>query len=347
MSPSAPVDAYLAELRGLLTGPRRQRRRLLAEVEDHLRCAVEAQVTGHASGGDDRAAARRAIERFGAAEETAAAHARRLAAEPVRGLAVLVGFATALFVALFAAATQVPSVAAGLPARAVAGGLAGGAGWIACQLVAGCAVLVLVRAARLRADGATSGALGQLHRAAGTIAGALTIVLLLDLAAFTRLPAGQGQHAALIFGLALAAAAATGVLWVALLRSASRARALARLAPEPPHDRGLAELRWALLALGGRLERFPVLGALASRALSAAAGVVVALGPRRVAAGCLAVAALVALGHLVGEGPATAGLLTTLLAAGAVLAAEAAVLGVLVVAFGRFLGLTAAGAAAS
>ena len=70
MGPGDPIDAYLAELAGYLEGPRRRRRRILREVGTHLRDAVDADARSHS---DPAAAARRAIERFGTARDTAGA----------------------------------------------------------------------------------------------------------------------------------------------------------------------------------------------------------------------------------------------------------------------------------
>src|SRR5207248_7739359 len=65
-----PIDAYLDELAAHLEGPRRRRRRILNEVGTHLKDAVEADAPAHS---DPVAAARRAIGRFGTAQQTAGA----------------------------------------------------------------------------------------------------------------------------------------------------------------------------------------------------------------------------------------------------------------------------------
>jgi hypothetical protein len=70
MRPEDPIDVYLDELAGYLEGSRHRRRRILDEVGTHLRDAVDADARTHS---DPVAAARRAIDRFGTAHQTAGA----------------------------------------------------------------------------------------------------------------------------------------------------------------------------------------------------------------------------------------------------------------------------------
>jgi hypothetical protein len=63
------IDRLVGELSSTLRGPRRARRRLLAEIDAHLRDAVSAEV---ARGVDEEHAAAQVIERFGDVRETSA-----------------------------------------------------------------------------------------------------------------------------------------------------------------------------------------------------------------------------------------------------------------------------------
>jgi hypothetical protein len=63
------IDRLVGELSTALRGPRRARRRLLAEIDAHLRDAVSAEI---ARGADEEHAAAEVIERFGDVRQTAA-----------------------------------------------------------------------------------------------------------------------------------------------------------------------------------------------------------------------------------------------------------------------------------
>lgn len=91
------IDDYLGELLERLQLPARRRRRILAEVEDHLACAA---ADLHAEGLDAEQAERAAIERFGPAHELAQTFleheaARRGMRAAQRGAFVVVGCAAA------------------------------------------------------------------------------------------------------------------------------------------------------------------------------------------------------------------------------------------------------------
>lgn len=73
---SAPVDAYLQTLAGLLRGPRRRRRQILAELRDGLNDATGALV---ADGKPAEEAQKEALTAFGSPKEVAAAFAGELA----------------------------------------------------------------------------------------------------------------------------------------------------------------------------------------------------------------------------------------------------------------------------
>jgi hypothetical protein len=63
-----PIGSYLRELKLELRVPGRARRRILAEVREHLLDAAEAELS---SGAEERVTAQRAVVRFGLAAETA------------------------------------------------------------------------------------------------------------------------------------------------------------------------------------------------------------------------------------------------------------------------------------
>jgi hypothetical protein len=93
------ITDYLAELIDVLELPARRRRRIVAEVEDHLQCTA-AEL--HANGLDVASAEREAIRRFGPARELAqafledeAARAGRAAGRAAAALAFLVLLVTA------------------------------------------------------------------------------------------------------------------------------------------------------------------------------------------------------------------------------------------------------------
>jgi hypothetical protein len=91
------IDEYLAELGRLL--PRRRRRRVLAETEEHLHDAARAC---RREGLDHRAAERLAVERFGTPESVAREVAAAYAIVEVRLASLLaVGAALALFLPLY------------------------------------------------------------------------------------------------------------------------------------------------------------------------------------------------------------------------------------------------------
>ena len=105
---SAIIDRYLSELDGCLVVPRRYRRRVLAEVADHL---IEVAEANQAGTGTDNSIAD-AVRRFGAAD--------RLAAEINAGWASARARRAPGF-AFLAGAGVLAGAMAGLPARAASG----------------------------------------------------------------------------------------------------------------------------------------------------------------------------------------------------------------------------------
>jgi hypothetical protein len=103
------IDAYLDRLDGELRLHRVPRRRLLAEVEDHLRECV-AEQTGDAGVAE---AERRAVERFGAAATVARSFARVVAATSARRSTYWLGLAFSTYAAacLVFAITAAPEFA--------------------------------------------------------------------------------------------------------------------------------------------------------------------------------------------------------------------------------------------
>lgn len=321
MTARDPIADYLRALDDELSLPRRSRARILAETEDHLRCAS-------ADLGDGAAA----IERYGspATVATSFAHARARAANG--RLAVGTAAAVLPFVVVFFLATQVPSVRAGAPAAAVANGVAGTLGWLTVQLAGVCFVLAIVRCWRLRCTPVpAAGTLRLAWRTAATATLATALTLVADVAAFTRMPAGQGQHAALIFGLVLAAIAGTAVAATQLILAARSVRSLARHVDEPATQDAFDDLGALANAIGDRIgittHRVAPLALVRRRPWAFAALSALAIG---LAAGA---------NHLIAEGAPPHGAAQAL----AVLLLIAAIEGTAVLAcyaaLGRFLGL--------
>ena len=106
MSGAPPeVERHLAEFETSLRVGRRERRRLLAEIRDHLLCACEDRAAEHH--GDRDAAARSAVQAMAdpvtmASQFNAAAHERRTEMLRKAGAVSLVGLAASAAVALAA-----------------------------------------------------------------------------------------------------------------------------------------------------------------------------------------------------------------------------------------------------
>ena len=191
------IDAYLADLDAALTaGSLRRRRRILAEAEDHLRCAAEA--------GDERAA----IAAFGPPELVA----RRFAEELAHAGAARATWAALAVVALFGAL-----VAAGSPGDAIP--------WFAAQIAVH--VCRAQRRARLASPPDTrvpAGKLRFVNRGVGVALGAVLVAAASDLATGNQV-AGAG-----LVGIAAVAAA------LVLAGARLRLRGLAAAADEPAAD---------------------------------------------------------------------------------------------------------------
>jgi hypothetical protein len=333
---ASSIESYLTELARALSGPRRHRRRVIAEARDHLWCATEAHVD---AGAPADAAQREAIARFGAPREIAAAHARRLARNAVAVAAMWSAVAAAAFVGLVVVTTQLGGVRDGVPARAIEGGAAGAVGWIAVQLVAACAAVTVVRVWLLRGEPAAhAGDLRLVQRGHALVLATVGVSLALDLDAFRRMPAGQGDGAEVVFGLALLAGAGWLAAAAGVVRAQRRVRALDRLAPrEAPTLDIVARLLDGVVGAATRVASMPIVGRLARPGASA---MVVAAGwyanPRGsrrgrqhlavVALACAAAAGFAtALAHLVAEGPSTHGLLSDVVVVGVLVAVEGTV----------------------
>jgi hypothetical protein len=347
MSEHPLVDEYLARLHRELRLPRRRRADVLAEAHDHLLCAVAALTRDGRSDGDG---AREAVARYGSAQVVAQSHARARSGRATARLAGGVAASIASFVALFAATTQVPAVQAGIPATAMTSGAAGVVGWIAVQLAVACGALTLIRCWRLRVLPAPrAGTLRLVNRSAATAVGAIGLSLVFDLAAFVRMPAGQGQHAELVFGLwSLTMAAITGAA-VQVLVAHRRLRWLERYGAEAAREDALDDIRETALAVLRLVAAAPIVGAPARVAERVVAGALAGRSPLaralrgrpwRFGAGCAVLVGLLAGGaHLVAEGFPADGVGVALLVVLIITAIEGAAVLACYALLGRFLGI--------
>lgn len=329
------IERHLAELEAALTVPARQRRRALAEARDHLLCAAEQH---RADGLDEDGAEAAAVRDHGPPALIARRYAETLAYGAAQ-LATVAGLAAVIaYAALCAVATQLSPVHASGPADALA--------WFAVQIALTCAALSTVRALRHRSDVAVpAGKLRLVNRGWAVALGAVLVSVTATLIdGYSDGATGSPWRTGLLVGtVTTALAAVTALAW--LLLSARRTAALARHADEPAGDDALADLQALVLAAAGR-----VLGpAGRERASSLAAGVarhpaVRALSLRAhpwrfcLLLACAAGAAMAA-AHLLGEGPATGGLLVTLLVGGVIVAIEAVAIVTSFALLGSFLGI--------
>jgi hypothetical protein len=327
------IEEYLAELDEALTVPPRLRRRVMLEARDHLLSSAEQR---REAGLGAEAAQAGAVADHG----PPATIARRYAEELAHGasqLATIVGLAAVLvYCALFAVGSQLAPAHASSPADAI--------GWFAVQIALTCAALSTIRALRHRGDSAiASGKLRLINRGWYVALGAVLVSVGADLVSGYS-GAGAAWRTGLLVATAMTAAGAVIAL-AGVLLSARRTSELARHADEPAGDDALDDLR--ALAVTS-LERLLPAGTVrrtrdgAARLASARAVRAVALRthPWRF---CLAVAvaagAAVAAVHVVGEGPATDGLLVTLLVSGILVAIEGiAIVGCFAL-LGSFLGI--------
>ncbi len=352
MTEHAPIDDYLARLGRELDLPRRPRADVLAEAQDHLLCAVAELRRG---GRSATAAAHEAVARFGSPQLVARGYARASSGRATARLGTGVCGSVGAFAALFAVTTQIPAVHAGTPATAVTSGAAGVVGSIAVQLALACGVLAVIRCRRVRGEPeCRSGALRLANRSAATALGAVGISLLIDVAAFVRMPAGQGQHAALVFGLVLAALAATAVALAQVLVARRRLRALERHGSEPASEDAFDDVRFAALAILDACAAAPIAGRLASavrplvaRTLGAGSPLARAAHshPWRFGAAVALLAGLLAGGaHLAAEGPPAAGVAVAALVVAIIATIEGAAVFGCYLLFGRFLAIRSPGA---
>jgi hypothetical protein len=347
MSGQRLIDAYLAALGDELALPRRMRERVVDEARDHLLCAV-ADLTREGRSQTD--AIREALARHGSAATVARSHARARSSRATARLAPGVVACVGSFGLLFAATTQVPAVQAGIPATAMTSGAAGVAGWIAVQLAGVCGALAVIRGRRLRGrPEPLAGTLRLVNRSAATALVAIGLSLLIDAIAFVRMPAGQGQYAALVFGLVLLSTATAGFTAAQTLVAQRRLRALERFGREPVGEDALDDLREAALAALRELERLPLAAPVAARAERAVAGVLAARSPvTRVLRGhpwrfgagvALLTGVLAGAAHLVAEGPPADGAAVALLVVAIIATIEGAAVFACYVLLGRFLGI--------
>ncbi|MBV8954511.1 MAG: hypothetical protein JO179_10255 [Solirubrobacterales bacterium] len=349
------IDDYLQELEATLRLPRRRRRRILAEVRDHLQ-STAAELRG--AGLDPQAAQREAIRRFGDAPALARTFAEDEATSAVRAA----GWTAVLLAALLVLAqANPPGLLTWTQGRFPAGLLAFVFGQVA-LLAAG---LTLVRVWRARLERETA----QTAPPAGGLGGTrLTLVLrgaqvvfvcvagTLICAVGVALSAASSPTPGVWISIALlgaGAVAGTIPLWRASHRASAAARVGAPLGASPEED-ALADIaalgsaafvrlerRWP--RLGGGRERISVwLGELRNRAPRLMAWVDLRRHPWRFAlAVALASGLALAVAHAVGEGgpPSLHELPTALVASLLIVAIEGAavLLGFLVL--GGFLGI--------
>jgi hypothetical protein len=345
------IDDYLAQLSTELTVPRRMRARVLAEAEDHLLCASGDLAL---EGRSEVEAEREAIARYGCAKLVAHSHARTMSIRATARLATGTTVSVGSFVALFVATTQLPAVHAGVPATAMTSGATGAVGWIAVQIAVACGALAVIRCLRLRGEyQGRAGTLRLANRTAATSVVAMGLSLLCDIAAFVRMPPGQGQHAALVFGLVLLAMATTAGAAAQILVAQRRLRALERNGHEPASEDALDDVCAAALATLRALATVPIAGPAASlmervvgRRLAAGSPLTSVLRRhpwRSGAAVALLTGLLTSCGHLIAEGAPTDGVSVAFLAALLIASIEGAAVFGCYLLFGRFLGIRNSG----
>jgi hypothetical protein len=310
------IEAYLADLAHALELPRRARRRVLAEVRDHLECAAAAR---RVEGLAPPAAAVRAVAAFGPADVVARRFAEELALAGTRRATGAALVAVWNYLLLLAVSTQVAPLRAASPfAHDPADAIA----WLAAQVAATCVGLSALRVVRHRRDGAVPAAkLRYMNRGGAVAVGAVLVSVAAD--AVAAAGAGGPDRGGTARTLLLVALGAVGIVAAGALaevvRATRRTRALARLDDRPADD------------------VFDDLAALAPLAAGS-------LGPARAHPWrlcCLtgaAAGALVGAAHLAGEGPPADPALVLAVAAVFVAAEGLAVLACFAL-LGRFLGL--------
>jgi hypothetical protein len=293
------IDQYLRDLDAALVGSARRRRRIEAEVRDHLLCAVEAGM----SGGEHRTVAiDHALAAFGTVDQVATGFTRHAARAGVQLTSLLTLVASVIYALAFALSTQLPTAPLG---QLFSSALAQAAGWFAVQLVLVCAVMGCVEAWANRADeDRTAARLALQARFAGVALLASSISVGLALAG------GAGRSSVLLALVVLALAAAGGLSLGSARRQLS---ALLRLRPEENQNvLAYDDVAAVLRSVTNRMTESPLLG-MTPRRLSLEAPVLrrvrAALSPqtrpwRFCAAVASAAGAGVAIEHLVAEGAA-------------------------------------------
>jgi hypothetical protein len=329
------IERHLAELETMLTIPARRRRRALAEARDHLLCAAE---HWREQGLDNAAAEAAAVRDHG----EPALIARRYAEDLAHGaaqLATVVGLAAVIaYAALCGIATQLSGVHSSGGADAIA--------WFSVQIALTCAALSTLRALRHRTDAAVpAGKLRFVNRGWAVALGAVAVSVAATLSDGYSDGVDGSLRRTLLLVAAAATALATACALAVLLASARRTAELARHADEPVTEDALDDLRAVVVAVADRVvgparrERVEALTARCGRH-PALRAVSLRTHPWRFGALVgLAAGAVVAGVHLVGEGPASDGLLTTLLVGGVLVAIEAAAIVACFALLGSFLGI--------
>lgn len=215
------IDAYLDQLDVELRLNRVPRRRLLAEVEDHLRTSAT-ELSAHA---EVEEAERRAVERFGAAATVARGFAMAVAATSARRSTYWLGLAFSTYAAAcllfaFTASSQFADFPQGAPSG------------LALQVAAVAFALSLVRSVRWRRSTDTPEDRIRFLANGGVIgASALAVGLAGETAVAVTRPAGflpwhELPLVAVAFGVAVGATLAAGLSAAAAVSRASTLKAV-------------------------------------------------------------------------------------------------------------------------
>ena len=305
------IDQYLSDLDAALVGSARRRRRIEAEVRDHLLCAVEDAM----GAGESRTVATdHALAAFGTVDQVATGFTRHAARAGVQLTSLLTLAAAMVYALAFAFSAQLPTAISG---QLFSSALAQAAGWFAVQVVLVCAVMGCVQAWANRADEDRTAARLALQARFACVA-----LLAASISVGLALAGGAGRSSALLAVAVLALAAAAGLSLGSARRQLS---ALLRLRPEENQSvmayddlaavHRLVTHRVAESRLLGTTPRWLALEAPALRRVRAA------LSPhtrpwRFCAAVAVAAGGGVAIEHLVAEGAAS---VIALAAVGAIL----------------------------
>lgn len=324
------ITDYLAELIGALDTSPARRRRIVAEVEDHLQCAA-AEL--HAAGLSCDAAEREAVRRFGPAGALAATFREDEAAIAARGA----GRAAMILAALIVLAVADPP---GIVTWARAGFPAGLVTFVFGQIACVAAGLTLMRCYRARATRGPRGVrLTLVLRGTLVVTVCAAVIFACGLAVVATAP-GTTPLLTVAALVALGGAIASSGRTVCRARRRAAAAGIDRAAGPTAQDDALSDLA----ALSD-----PVLGPLLRRVPRLLAWLHLRRHPWRVAS-LLALACGVPLGiaNIVGEGglPAPGRIPLALLAGFVIVAIEATAVLLSFLALGRYLGIRPASEAA-